>query len=43
MPTGTQPVVISLAKSCPDRVQVNGGGGADAAPGARTAVPMTVI
>jgi len=38
-PAGTQPFVISLAKSCPDRSQVKGTGG-PCAPGARTAVPM---
>jgi hypothetical protein len=39
-PAGTQPVAISLAKSCPDRSQVKGTRGAGATPGARTAVPM---
>jgi hypothetical protein len=41
-PAGTQPVVISLAKSCPDRSEVNGSRRPYAAPGARTAVPMAV-
>ena len=41
-PAGTQPVIISLAKSCPDTSQVKGTGGPCAAPGARTAVPRAV-
>ena len=41
-PAGTQPVMISLAKSCPDSSAVKGTGGPCAAPGARTAVPRAV-
>ena len=38
-PAGTQPVMISLAKSCPDKSEVKGTPG-PSGPGARTAVPM---
>ena len=41
-PAGTQPVMISLAKSCPDKSEVKGTGGPCAVPGARIAVPMAV-
>ena len=41
-PAGTQPAMISLAKSCPVRSQVNGSRRPYAAPGARTAVPIAV-
>jgi len=41
-PAGTQPVMISLAKSCPETSQVKGARGPGAAPGARTAVPIAV-
>ena len=40
-PAGTQPAVISRAKSCPDRSEVKGTRGS-AAPAARTAVPTAV-
>ena len=41
-PAGTQPAMISLAKSCPDTSPVKGTGCPCAAPGARTAVPRAV-
>src|SRR5271165_5820368 len=41
-PAGTQPVMISLAKSCPDTSEVKGTCGPYGAPGARTAVPMAL-
>jgi hypothetical protein len=41
-PTGTQPVMISVAKSCPDRSEVKGTRGPDGVPAARTAVPMAL-
>ena len=41
-PAGTQPVMISLAKSCPDKSEVKGTWCPRAAPGARIAVPMAV-
>jgi len=39
-PAGTQPALISLAKSCPDRSEVKGTRGPVTSPAARTAVPM---
>src|ERR1022692_248821 len=41
-PAGTQPVITSLAKSCPDKPQVKGTRGPGVAPGARTAVPVAM-
>src|SRR5215472_14759419 len=40
-PTGTQPSMISLANSWPDRLEVNGGRVGDT-PGAWTAVPIAL-
>ena len=40
-PTGTQPALISFAKSWPDTSEVKGADRPCPAPGARTAVPMT--